>query len=61
MNQCVEVTVIMKDEERTMKQKFLCFDPLINQTMVEQYIKEAKVNFPGNPESVVVKTSMVIQ
>lgn len=61
MDQCVEIVVIMKDEERTMRQKFLCYDELQNFSLIKEYIEEAKTNFPGDPESVIVKTTTVIQ
>lgn len=61
MNDCIEIVVIMKDEERTMRQKFLCYDSLQNREMIEQYILQAKENFSGDPESVIIKTTTIIQ
>lgn len=60
-NECVEVSVIMKDEERRMTQKFLCYDNLLNQQKVLEYIMEARKNFPGEPENVIFKANLVIQ
>ena len=61
MSSCVEITVIMKDEERTMRQKFLCYDDFQNQKIIKDYIMEAKKNFPGDPESVIVTTKEIYQ
>jgi hypothetical protein len=59
-----ELTVILKDSERTYRQKFLIYktysicpdDPVIF-TCIEQ----AKKNFEGDPESVQVKIHMEIE
>lgn len=61
MSEVVEVKVTMKDDERSMTQKFLCYEELQNMEMIQQFIDEAKKNFTGDPESVIVKTTLVIQ
>ena len=59
----VEITVILKDPERIVKQKFLCYqritlsedDPYINDC-----IKEAKQNFNGEPEDVILNFKWIL-
>jgi hypothetical protein len=59
-----ELTVILKDSERTYRQKFLCYqsystsedDPLINEC-----ITIAKKNFEGEPEEITIKIHLEIQ
>lgn len=59
-----ELTVILKDSERTYRQKFLVYesysvsdyDPLILKC-----IEEAKKNFVGEPENIQIKIHMEIQ
>lgn len=61
MDECAEIIVIMKDEERTLRQSFLCYEGLHNMELVRAYVKEAKENFPGEPDTVMFKTTVVIQ
>lgn len=61
MSDVIEVKVTMKDEERSMTQKFLCYEELQNMEMIHEYIEEAKKNFTGDPESVIVKTTLIVQ
>lgn len=61
MGEVIEILIILKDEERTMKQKFLHYGEMPNWIDIHNYIKEAKKNFPGDPENIVVKTTMVVQ
>jgi len=59
-----ELTVVLKDSDRTYRQKFLSYenysisdqDPLILSC-----IEQAKKNFEGEPESVEVKIHLEIQ
>jgi hypothetical protein len=58
-----ELTVVMKDSERTYRQKFLCYDPITLSTdnvFILECIDEAKKNFQGQPEDVSIKISMEI-
>lgn len=61
MSECSEIVVVMKDEERTLRHAFMCYEGMHNMEMVQAYVKEAKENFPGDPDSVIVKTTVVIQ
>ncbi len=61
MDECAEITVIMKDEERTLRHSFLCYEGLHNMELIRAYVKEAKENFPGAPDTITVKTTIVIQ
>jgi hypothetical protein len=60
----VEITIILKDEERTFKQKFLCYEALTldpENRVLKEFIKQACDSFKGSPEDIVVKASMVVQ
>lgn len=59
-----ELTVILKDESRTCRQKFLVYnvftiDP--NDPEIIARIEEAKKNFQGEPEEITVRISMEIR
>lgn len=59
-----ELTVVLKDSEKTMRHKFLMYEPY---TMVDDdaailhCIEVAKQNFEGEPESIQIKVHMEIQ
>jgi len=59
-----ELTVVLKDDHRTYRQKFLIYE---NYTMsddddvIRMCITEAKMNFDGDPESIQIKVHMEIQ
>lgn len=57
----IEVTVTLKDEERNLKQKFLCYDPITlnpESDNIAAFIKETRENFQGNPEKILLKFTM---
>jgi hypothetical protein len=65
----VEVTVVLKDSERSYRQKFLCYDtlciepkeiPCIDGNLFS-YIEQAKKNFQGEPEDIELKITYVYQ
>jgi len=59
-----EITVILKDSERSYRQKFLQYDDLMSQAGVDQInlaIAEAGKNFEGDPEDIQVRLLMVIK
>lgn len=59
-----EVTVILKDPERVYRQKFLVYEQYCvsdDDSVILNCIKEAKKNFDGHPESVIVKIHLQIQ
>jgi hypothetical protein len=59
-----ELTVILKDSERTYKQKFLIYKDYAvadDDAVILACIEEAKKNFEGEPESIQVKIHMEIQ
>lgn len=60
MSNVIEVKVTMKDEERSMTQKFLCYEPLLDEEMINEFVVEAKKNFTGDPENIIVKTTLVM-
>lgn len=58
-----EITVILKDEERTYRQKFLIYEALTvsdNDPVILTCISEAKKNFSGDPESIKIKIHLEI-
>lgn len=60
----LELLVILKDEERTYRQKFLVYEPVSmtpESPDILDYIVQAKEGFGGDPDSVSIKTTMVIQ
>jgi hypothetical protein len=62
----VELTVILKDSERTYKQKFLVYDDILisdgqQDPGIEKILKEAKSNFIGQPEEITIKINWEIQ
>lgn len=59
-----ELTVILKDSERTYRQKFLIYEPITineNDPIVMNCIHEAKKNFNGEPENIQIKIHMEVQ
>jgi hypothetical protein len=59
-----ELTVILKDSDRTYKQDFIIYESYsISDTdpLILACIDEAKQNFQGDPESVQIKIHMEIQ
>ena len=59
-----ELTVILKDPERTYRQKFLCYENYHvneNDPFIIKCIEEAKKNFEGEPEEINIKIHLEIQ
>ena len=59
-----ELTVILKDSDRTYRQKFLIYETYTmsdDDPVILACIEEAKKNFEGDPETVQVKIHMEIQ
>ena len=59
-----ELTVILKDSERTYRQKFLCYDDYHvseNDPFILQCIEEARKSFDGEPEHIQIKIHLEIQ
>ncbi len=61
----IELTVTIKDAERTYKQKFLVyeavtFDSHEDDKVILKCIEEAKGNFQGEPEDIVIRATMVM-
>ena len=62
----LELTVILKDSDRTIKQKFPLYDPFEINTFplhdaINQCITETKKNFLGDPETIQIKIHQEIQ
>jgi hypothetical protein len=59
-----EITVILKDEERNLRFKFLIYQPIStdeNDPVIQECIAQAKKNFEGEPEEITIKISIEIQ
>lgn len=59
-----ELTVILKDEERSYRQKFLVYDEVKmhhDDPFIWKCITEAKKNFSGEPGEIRIKISMEIK
>jgi hypothetical protein len=59
-----EITIILKDEERIYKQKFLTYsEPVISETNAEMkdFIDVAKKNFMGTPQDITIRTLTVLK
>jgi hypothetical protein len=59
-----EITVVLKDSDRTYKHGFLIYEPFTvseDDPVICACIEEAKMNFNGDPESVHVKIHMEIK
>lgn len=60
----IEITVILKDSERTYRQKFLQHSRLDlwgDSKDILDCIKEARNNFHGEPEDIEVRASLVVK
>ena len=59
-----ELTIILKDDSRTYRQKFLLHNTYAVHEQDETILScliEAKKNFDGNPTDIIVKISLTIQ
>jgi len=59
-----ELTVILKDSDRTYRQKFLIYEEysvLETDSIIQRCIQEAKKSFEGEPEEITIKISIEIQ
>lgn len=59
-----ELTVILKDESRTYRQKFLIYATYSvseDEPEILKCIEEAKKNFEGEPDEITIKISLEIQ
>lgn len=59
-----ELTVILKDSERTYRQKFLMYNPysvMPDDPEILRCIQAAKINFQGDPEEIKIKIHLEIQ
>jgi len=57
-----EVTVVIKDSERTYRQKFLVYEDFsmtVEDPVLKICIESALKNFQGEPDDVIVRTTMV--
>lgn len=60
----VELTVILKDDEKTYKEKFLLYSQVtldVEDGTVKACIAKAQESFRAIPEDIIIKASMTIQ
>jgi len=58
-----ELTVILKDSERTYRKKFLSYEDYTvseNDSYIKECIADAKKDFLGEPEEITIKISMTL-
>ncbi len=58
-----ELTVIVKDSEKTLKTKHLVYEPYTvhsQDPLIEKYINETIKNFDGEPTDVQIKINMTV-
>jgi len=63
-NMVTELTIVLKDEERTLKQKFLIYEAISlcdTDPVIQNSIKETMKNFVGEPEHITVRALMVVK
>jgi hypothetical protein len=59
-----EITVILKDSDRTYRQKFLMYEdyyPKESDPQIQSCIRSSLKNFQGEPESIQIKIHLEIQ
>lgn len=59
----IELTITIKDPERTYKHKFLVYEDVtlsLHDPVVEKCVKEAIEAFDGEPEDIVLRAMMVL-
>lgn len=59
----VEITIILKDSEKTLKSKHLVYNPLTmahDDPEIDRLVKEARKSFDGEPSDIQVKASMTL-
>ena len=59
-----EITVILKDTERTYRQKTLSYETYVvsvDDPVIIRCIEEAKKNFQGDPEEISIKIHLEVQ
>ncbi len=63
MNEACEITIIIKDDEKSLRKKFLVHDPVTVSYLdpiIANCINETLKNFDGEPEDVKVKITLQI-
>ncbi|CAB4126738.1 hypothetical protein UFOVP80_53 [uncultured Caudovirales phage] len=58
----IELTVIVKDAERTLKKKFLVYEAIslvVHDPVIDKCLQDVLTNFNGEPEDVVIRATMV--
>jgi len=59
-----EVTIILKDSERTFREKFLVYDEFClhpDDPIIKNCVESARKNFSGEPEDIQMRILMVLK
>lgn len=59
-----EITVSIKDEEKTLKKKFLIYEPFMvseNDTTIKSCIEDTVKDFNSDPDKIKVRINMLIE
>lgn len=59
-----EITVSIKDEEKTLKKKFLIYEPFMvseNDTTIKSCIEDTVKDFSSDPDKIKVRINMLIE
>lgn len=59
-----ELTVVIKDDEKTLRTKFLVYESYqvdSQDPIVQKYVNQCLKNFDGTPTDVIVKINLIIE
>ena len=60
----IELTVTLKNEERTYKEKFLSYEDFslsVGDVVLSGYVEKTKKGFLGKPDEISIKTTMIFE
>lgn len=58
-----ELTVIIKDDEKTLRTKYIIYEPYTvdqDDPIINKYVEQCKRNFDGTPTDVIVKINLIV-
>lgn len=60
----IELTVTVKDSERTLKREFLIYEPITfvdTDPIISRHVKESLEEFKGEPDDVKIRAVMILK
>ena len=63
MEEFKEVTVILKDTDKRLRQKYPVYKPMhvsVNEPVIQECIQQTKKSFQGEPESITVTINLEV-